>query len=88
MKEPVVIRLEETSREELFKLDRYLPTDTHLVRYLKGETEIISAVSAYCKANIFDEFYDQGFTVLEISAGYGRIKPKLFSTENLNEARL
>ena len=88
MKEPVVVRIDETSKEELTKLDAYLPTDTHLVRYIKDGKEVISAVSAYRRVDIFDEFHDRGFQVLEITNGFGRIKPNLYNPTALNEARI
>lgn len=82
MKEPVLIHIERTSREELIKLDAELPSDIHLVRYKKPswkKKENVSAIRAYCMADIFDHLHDAGYAVLEITSGYGRIKPKLFN---------
>ena len=82
MKEPVLIHIERTSHDELIKLERELPSDIHLVRYKKPswkKKENVSAIRAYCKVDIFDHLHDAGYAVLEISSGYGRIKPKLFN---------
>ena len=84
MKEPVVIHFENTTKEKIDKLSRELPTDIHLVRYKKPtwkKKEKISAVRAYKMADIFDVFHDQGWEVLEIKQGYGRIKPRLFNIQ-------
>lgn len=86
--------MEETSHEELRDLDKDLPSDTHLVRYRvkspvlermveKGhhpeDLSFVSAIRAYKKADIFDALHDGGMEVLEITSGYGVIKPKLFN---------
>lgn len=86
MKEPVLIHIERTSREELIKLDAELPSDIHLVRYKKPtwkKKENVSAIRAYCMADIFDHLHDAGYAVMEISSGFGRIKPKLFNATSL-----
>ena len=86
MKEPVLIHIERTSREELIKLDAELPSDIHLVRYRKPswkKKEQVSAIRAYCKVDIFDHLHDAGYAVLEITSGFGRIKPKLFNATSL-----
>lgn len=70
--------MQETSHEELRDLDSDLPTDVHLVRVEKDFQIRVDAVRAYKKVDIFDAYHDAGYTVQEISAGYGRIKPKLF----------
>ena len=82
MKEPVLIHIEQTTKAELLKLDAELPSDIHLVRYKKPswkKKEQISAIRAFRKVDIFDHLHDAGYAVLEISSGYGRIKPKLFN---------
>jgi hypothetical protein len=86
MKEPVLIHIERTSHEELIKLERELPSDIHLVRYKKPswkKKEQVSAIRAYCKVDIFDHLHDAGYAVLEITSGYGRIKPKLFNATSV-----
>ena len=82
MKEPVLIHIERTSHEELIKLDAELPSDIHLVRYKKPswkKKEQVSAIRAFRKVDIFDHLHDAGYAVLEITSGFGRIKPKLFN---------
>ena len=69
---------EETSHDELVALDADLPSDTHLVRYELGGQEYVAAIRCFKKADIFDALFDHGAKVLEITSGYGRIKPKLF----------
>ena len=63
--------------------DSELPTDIHLVEYEVGETLYVDMVRAYKMVDIFDPYYDKltplGGTILSISNGYGKIKPKLFS---------
>ena len=84
MKEPVLIHIEQTTKAELLKLDAELPSDIHLVRYKKPswkKKEKISAIRAFRKVDIFDHLHDAGYAVLEITSGFGRIKPKLFKTD-------
>lgn len=69
---------EETSHEELAELDKDLPSDTHLVRYRLGGFEYVAAIRAFKMADIFDSLFDISAQVLEISQGYGRIRPNLF----------
>lgn len=68
--------LEETSELELRDLDSQLPSDVHLVVTDKG----VYGVRAYKASDIFDSFHDEGHVVTEIRSGFGRIKPKLFSS--------
>ena len=78
----VIILIENTSKEKLQAKDKALPTDTHLVRYRKPtwkKKEKISAIRAHRKVDIFNHLHDEGFEVLEISAGYGTIRPNLFT---------
>lgn len=81
MKEKVIIHLEKTSKEDLIKKDSDLPSDMHLVRYRKPtwkKKEKVSGIRAYKKTDIFDHLHDQGYVVLEITSGFGKIKPRLF----------
>ena len=83
MNEPVIIHIENTTLEKLQKLDAELPSDIHLVRYKKPgwkKKEKISAIRAFKQVDIFDHLHDAGYAVLEIKSGFGRIKPKLFKT--------
>ena len=95
------VLFEDTSHEELRDLDKKLPSDTHLVRYrLRSpyaeevaaasgipveDMDVVMAVRAYKKADIFDALHDAGYQVLEITQGYGRHKPKLWRAELLTE---
>lgn len=81
MKGEVIVHLEKTSRADLIKKDSELPSDIHLVRYRKPtwkKKEKVSGIRAYTKTEIFDHLHDQGYEVLEITSGFGKIKPKLF----------
>ena len=73
--------IERTSEEKLLKLDKSLPTDTHLVRVKKPswkKKEQVMAIRAFRKVDIFDLLHDEGWQVLEIRNGFGQIKPKLY----------
>ena len=86
MKEPVIIHLKKTSREDLEKRNKELPTDIHLVRYRKPtwkKKETVAGIRAYKKVDIFDHLHDQGYVVLEIASGFGCIKPKLFGVQQV-----
>ena len=86
MKDPVLIHIEQTSHDELLKLESELPSDIHLVRYKKPswkKKERVSAIRAFRKVDIFDHLHDAGYAVLEITSGYGRIKPKLFNASGI-----
>ena len=60
-----------------------LPTDIHLVEYEVGETLYVDMVRAYKMVDIFDPYYDKlsaiGGTLISITNGYGKIKPKLYT---------
>lgn len=72
---------EETSHEELVALDADLPSDTHLVRYELGGEEFVAAMRCFKKVDIFDALHDNGATLLEITSGYGRIRPNVYGYE-------
>ena len=78
---------EDTTLEKIQKAEPMLPTDVHLVRYAKDGVEKVAAIRAYKYVEIFDELYDQGYQVLEIKRGFGRIKPKLYNKQ-IHEASL
>ena len=63
-------------------VDSELPTDIHLVEYEVAGTLYVDMVRAYKKVDIFDAYYDKlkalNGTLISISNGYGKIKPKLF----------
>ena len=77
----VIMLIERTSEEKLKRLDKDLPSDTHLVRVKKKswkKKEQIMAIRAYRQVDIFDALHDEGWVVLEIRSGFGRIKPKMY----------
>ena len=77
----VIMMMERTSEEKLRRLDKDLPSDTHLVRVKKPswkKKEQIMAIRAYRMVDIFDALHDEGWQVIEIRSGYGLIKPKLY----------
>jgi len=76
----VQLVMQKTSDEELRDLDADLPSDVHLVRYEEDFRVEVDAVRAYKKADIFDAYHDLGKNVMEITNGYGRIKPKLYNS--------
>jgi len=81
-----LLLFQETSEEELIDLDSQLPSDVHLVRYeLDGEV-CVDAIRAYRMSDIFDGLYDRGAAVLEITSGFGRIKPKLYRGDQVDRA--
>ena len=59
-----------------------LPTDIHLVEYEVGDNLYVDMVRAHKMVDIFDSYYDKlaavGGTLISISNGYGKIKPKLY----------
>ena len=77
----IVMLIERTTEEKLTKLDKDLPSDTHLVRVRKPswkKKEQIMAIRAYCKVDIFNLLHDEGWVVLEIRSGFGRIRPNMY----------
>lgn len=70
--------MEAVTREELVELNKELPSDTYFARYAKDGEEHTSAFRAYKAADIFDPLADAGFEVLEISFGFGSIRPNMF----------
>ena len=82
MAKPVIVLIESTTASKLRALDHEMPSDTHLVRWKKAswkKKEQVSAVKAFKQVDIFDHFYDQGLEILEITQGYGLVKPRLWS---------
>lgn len=60
-----------------------LPTDIHLVEYEIDGTLYVDMARAYKKVDIFDTYYDKvkalNGTLISITNGFGRIKPKLYN---------
>ena len=77
--------MEQTSHEELVDLDSELPSDVHLVEVEKDGTVSVDAVRAYKAVDIFDVYFDLGYTVKAIRNGYGRIKPKLWNGKAMGQ---
>ncbi|WGL30600.1 hypothetical protein SCRES2_gp61 [Synechococcus phage S-CRES2] len=89
MAKDVIIFMEKVTREEIEEMRSELPTDLHLIEYIKGTDLFLDAVRAYKMSEIFDYYYDSlneaaqagaitNFEILSITSGYGQIKPKLF----------
>ena len=76
---------DETSHEELRALDKDLPSDTHLDRYRVASVEMVSGIRAFRMSDIFDALFDLGAEVLEITQGYGAVKPKLWNYQSSQE---
>ena len=89
MAKDVIVLFENTTRMEISELDSDLPTDVHVVEYVKNQELFLDAVRAYRKVDIFDQYHDKlsaeaesgqitNFEILSITSGYGKIKPKLY----------
>ncbi|WGL30483.1 hypothetical protein SCRES1_gp56 [Synechococcus phage S-CRES1] len=89
MAKDVIIFMEKVTREEIEEMRSELPTDLHLIEYIKGTDLFLDAVRAYKMSEIFDYYYDSlneaaeagaitNFEIVSITSGYGQIKPKLF----------
>ena len=89
MAKDVITFMENVTKDEILELIAELPTDIHLVEYVRGQDLFLDAVRAYKKVDIFDAYYDKlnaearqglitNFEIKSITSGYGSIKPKLF----------
>jgi len=83
-KRDVNIFILNTTPDVIREMDPELPTDTHIIEYvIDGETSY-DAIRAYKKTDVFDLYHDKfkkdniSATIVAISNGYGRIKPKLY----------
>lgn len=90
MAKDVIIFMEKVTREEIEEMRSELPTDLHLIEYVKGTDLFLDAVRAYKMSEIFDYYYDSlneaaeagaitNFEIVSITSGYGAIKPKLWT---------
>ncbi len=83
----VIVLLEQTSSDEVADLASDLPSDLHLIEYVKDGEPQIDGVRAYSKVDIFNFYYDylketsEQFEIKSIKSGYGRIKPRLFNSQ-------
>ena len=61
-----------------------LPTDIHIVEYENEGKVYLDAVRAYKMCDIFDVYHDKlretGGRVVNITSGYGRLRPNLYNT--------
>lgn len=90
MASDVIILEENVTREDIEARRKDLPSDVHLVEYVKGNDLCLDAVRSYRKVDIFDFYHDilteetgaEGttFEILSISCGHGSIRPNLFKT--------
>lgn len=89
MAKDVIPFMENVTKEEIQELNKELPTDIHLVEFVRGQELFLDAVRAYRKVDIFDLYHDKlnaearqglitNFEIRSISSGYGSIKPKLY----------
>jgi len=62
-----------------------LPTDIHIVEYENQGKVYSDAVRAYKMCDIFDVYHDKlretGGKVINITSGYGRLRPNLYKTQ-------
>lgn len=86
----VITFMEGVTKEEIQDLNSELPTDIHLIEFVRGQELYVDAVRAYKKVDIFNVYYDRlnaearqglisNFEIKSITSGYGSIKPKLFN---------
>ena len=86
----VIVFMEGVTKEEIRELNSELPTDIHLIEYVRGQDLFLDAVRAYKMSDIFNTYYDRlnaearqglisNFEIRSITSGYGSIKPKLFN---------
>ena len=82
----IIVLLEQTSETEVSDLSKDLPTDLHLVYYVRDGEAQVDGVRAFKKSDIFDFYYDylleasDSFQITAIENGYGCISPRLFNT--------
>ena len=85
----VITFMEGVTKEEIQDLNSELPTDIHLIEFVRGQELYVDAVRAYKKVDIFNVYYDRlnaearqglisNFEIKSITSGYGSIKPKLY----------
>lgn len=91
MAKDVIPFKDNVTEEEIRALDKELPTDIHLIEFVRGQELFLDAVRAYRKVDIFDLYHDilskevqegtiTNFEIRSITNGYGSIKPKLYQT--------
>lgn len=89
MKDVITI-FERTTSEEIWALDKDLPSDTHIVEYIEDNVLLFDAVRAFAKVDVFDFYHDQlsqkaangeisTFSIVSIVNGLGLVKPRLWT---------
>tara|TARA_Y100001972_G_C7611143_1_gene306363 strand:+ start:108 stop:401 length:294 start_codon:yes stop_codon:yes gene_type:complete len=89
MKDVITI-FERTTSEEVWALDKDLPSDTHLIEYIEDNTLLVDAVRAFSKVHVFDFYHDKlsekaskeeisTFSIVSITNGLGLINPRLWT---------
>ena len=61
--------------------DAGLPTDVHIISFIKDGQTQHDAVRAVAMADIFDHYFDQlkdSTKIIAIKSGYGTIRPNLY----------
>lgn len=90
MAKDIIIFMEKVTREEIEDMRSELPTDLHLIEYVKGTDLFLDAVRADKMSEIFDYYYDSlneaaeagaitNFEIISITSGHGSIKPKFYT---------
>lgn len=84
----VIIFQEKVTREDIEARRSELPSDIHLIEYVKDNELYLDAVRCYKMVDIFDVYHDilnkeaksQGstFEIRAITSGHGSIKPNLW----------
>jgi len=83
-KQDVNIFILNTTPDAIREMDAELPTDTHIIEYYVNGEISYDAIRAYKTTDVFDLYYDKfkrdniDATIVSITNGYGRIKPKLY----------
>lgn len=79
-----------TTPEDIKKMDKELPSDTHIIEYVIGDETSYDAVRGYKMCDIFDVYYDKFKRteyenirpkIVKITSGYGVIKPNLYNLQ-------
>lgn len=86
----VTLFKENVTLAEIQESKSELPSDIHLVEYVRGQDLFLDAVRAYKMVDIFDVYHDKldgevregltsNFEIVSITSGYGSIKPRLWT---------
>ena len=94
----VSVLFEATSVEEVRDLEKDLPSDTHIIEYVRDGEVLCDAVRSYSKVDIFDHYYDRlkadtrqelcnGFKIISIQSGFGFVKPRMYGYEQKQSSK-